>query len=69
VQYQFYDIRAVLPINHDIRVAVALDCEMGTAASGESELIRVTMVDYFSDEILVDNLVEPGVRMLHLNTR
>jgi RNA exonuclease 1 len=42
---------------------------MGTAASGESELIRVTMVDYFSDEILVDNLVEPGVRMLHLNTR
>ena len=57
------------PKRDSIRVAVALDCEMGTAASGDPELIRVTMVDYFSGEILVDNLVQPDVSMRHLNTR
>jgi RNA exonuclease 1 len=59
----------VLPRNHDVRIAVALDCEMGTAASGDPELIRVTLIDYFSEEVLVDNLVDPDVRMQHLNTR
>jgi RNA exonuclease 1 len=42
---------------------------MGTAMSGDSELIRVTMIDYFSEAILVDNIVEPDVPMRHLNTR
>jgi RNA exonuclease 1 len=59
----------MLPRNHDVRTAVALDCEMGTAASGDPELIRVTLIDYFSEEVLVDNLVDPDVRMQHLNTR
>ncbi|KAK7178053.1 RNA exonuclease [Paraphaeosphaeria sporulosa] len=54
---------------HSIRVAVALGCEMGTASSGDLELIRVTLIDYFSEEILIDNLVEPDVPMQHLNTR
>lgn len=42
---------------------------MGTAVSGDSELIRVTVVDYFSGAILIDNYVEPDVPMLHLNTK
>ena len=42
---------------------------MGTAASGDSELIRITLVDYFSEETLIDNLVQPDVPMQHLNTR
>jgi RNA exonuclease 1 len=42
---------------------------MGTALSGDSELIRVTMIDYFSGATLVDNIVEPDVPMQHLNTR
>jgi RNA exonuclease 1 len=42
---------------------------MGTAVSGDTELIRVTLVDYFTEEILVDNIVEPGVPMQHLNTK
>jgi RNA exonuclease 1 len=42
---------------------------MGTAMSGDSELIRVTMIDYFSGAILVDNIVEPDVSMRHLNTQ
>lgn len=53
----------------DTRQAVAIDCEMGTAESGDSELIRVTLIDYFSSEVLVDRLVYPDVEMSHYNTR
>lgn len=42
---------------------------MGTAISGDSELIRVTLIDYFSGAVLVNNIVEPDVPMQHLNTR
>lgn len=51
------------------RKAVALDCEMGISQHGDSELIRVTAVDYFTGETLVDSLVYPLVPMLHFNTR
>lgn len=50
-------------------VAVAVDCEMGTAESGECELIRVSMVDYFTGAVLLDSLVWPDVQMAHFNTR
>jgi RNA exonuclease 1 len=59
----------IISNNSNIRLAVALDCEMGTATSGDSELIRVTLVDYFSSAILVDSLVYPDVEMSHYNTR
>ncbi|KAI5461800.1 ribonuclease H-like domain-containing protein [Mariannaea sp. PMI_226] len=52
-----------------IRTAVVLDCEMGVAESGESELIRLSMVDYFTCEILIDKLIWPDVKMSHYNTR
>ncbi|KAK2035987.1 hypothetical protein LZ31DRAFT_561459 [Colletotrichum somersetense] len=42
---------------------------MGTAYDGESELIRVTLVDYFTSEILLDSLVYPQVPMQHYNTK
>ena len=42
---------------------------MGTSTVNESELIRLTMVDFFSNEILVNNLVKPSVAMLHYNTK
>ncbi|KAI9932657.1 hypothetical protein MW887_008906 [Aspergillus wentii] len=51
------------------RKAVALDCEMGVNEAGESELIRVSAVDYFTGEVLLDSLVSPSVPMLHYNTR
>ena len=51
------------------RTAVVVDCEMGTADSGESELIRLSAVDFFTGEILVDSLVFPDVKMAHFNTR
>ncbi|KAL6870263.1 ribonuclease H-like domain-containing protein [Trichoderma novae-zelandiae] len=50
-------------------VAVVIDCEMGTATTGESELIRVSAVDYFSGKVLLDKLVYPDAKMLHYNTR
>lgn len=53
----------------NFRAAVALDCEMGTAVSGDSELIKVTLIDYFSGAMLVNNFVEPDVPMRELNTR
>jgi DNA polymerase III epsilon subunit-like protein len=49
--------------------AVAVDCEMGISELGDSELIRVTLVDYFTSEVLIDELVYPDVQMKHLNTR
>ncbi|WQF90083.1 Putative ribonuclease H-like superfamily, exonuclease, RNase T/DNA polymerase III [Colletotrichum destructivum] len=57
------------PPSRTPRPAVAIDCEMGTAYDGESELIRVTLVDYFSSEILLDSLVYPQVAMQHYNTK
>lgn len=51
------------------RDAVVMDCEMGINYRGEQELIRVSMLDYYSGEILIDSLVYPTVDMLHLNTR
>ncbi|KAL9942236.1 hypothetical protein ACHAO5_008152 [Verticillium nonalfalfae] len=52
-----------------IRSAVALDCEMGTAFDNEPQLVRVTLIDYFTAEVLVNNLVWPDVNMAHLNTQ
>jgi hypothetical protein len=49
--------------------AVALDCEMGTAANDETELIRLTAVDFFTGQVLIDNLVYPSVPMLHYDTK
>jgi RNA exonuclease 1 len=51
------------------RRVVAIDCEMGHASDGESELIRLTAVDYFSGKTLIDTLVYPDIPMQHFNTR
>jgi RNA exonuclease 1 len=48
--------------------AVAIDCEMGINKLGDSELIRLTLVDYFTTEILIDKLVYPDIEMKHFNT-
>jgi RNA exonuclease 1 len=50
-------------------IAVAIDCEMGTAESGDIELIRVSVVDYFTGAVLLDRLVYPNVKMAHFNTK
>lgn len=50
-------------------LAVAIDCEMGTSVTNNPVLIRVTLVDYFTSEVLVDKLVWPDEPPLHYNTR
>jgi DNA polymerase III epsilon subunit-like protein len=42
---------------------------MGVSWSGDSELIRLTLVDYFSGEVLIDRLVYPSVAMSHYSTK
>ncbi|KAJ5169912.1 uncharacterized protein N7500_002695 [Penicillium coprophilum] len=53
----------------DYRYAVALDCEMGITDLGEQELLRISAIDYFTGEKLIDKLVFPKVRMWHTNYR
>ncbi|RDA93388.1 hypothetical protein CP533_1965, partial [Ophiocordyceps camponoti-saundersi (nom. inval.)] len=48
---------------------VVIDCEMGIADLGDSELIRVSVVDYFSRAILLDKLVMPDIKVAHYNTK
>lgn len=48
---------------------MALSCETGITAAGDPEVVRVSAVDFFTGEVLVDSLVFPRVRMLHLNSR
>ena len=43
------------------RQAVVIDCEMGGSEYGRSELIQLSAVDFFSGDVLVDNLVKPAV--------
>lgn len=65
--WQFYETKTV-PLPTHV-AAVVLDCEMGTASSGESELIRLSVVDFFTGAVLIDSLVYPSVKMAHYNTR
>ncbi|KAK3384877.1 hypothetical protein B0H63DRAFT_432374 [Podospora didyma] len=51
------------------RAAIAIDCEMGIAVDHESELIRLTAIDYFTGTVLLDSLVWPDIQMIHYNTR
>ncbi|KAF5593156.1 RNA exonuclease 3 [Fusarium subglutinans] len=41
------------------RKAVALDCEMAGAKNGESEIISICVIDFFTGELLVNSLVKP----------
>ncbi|KAH6630953.1 hypothetical protein B0J18DRAFT_116805 [Chaetomium sp. MPI-SDFR-AT-0129] len=66
-RWQFYETPSNTKPSH--RSAVAIDCEMGSAFDDDRELIRLTVIDYFSAEVLIDSLVYPDVPMKHFNTR
>lgn len=40
-------------------VALAIDCEMVDVAGGEKALARIAVVDFWSEELLMDELVKP----------
>lgn len=48
--------------------AVGIDCEMGYTTRG-FELLRITAVDFFSGEEVLDILVQPKGEVVDLNTR
>ncbi|KAF5573933.1 rna exonuclease 3 [Fusarium pseudoanthophilum] len=56
-------------LTKNTHIAVVIDCEMGTAASGDNELIRLTLIDYFTSQVLIDKFVWPDVPMQHMNTK
>ncbi|KAF5552596.1 RNA exonuclease 3 [Fusarium mexicanum] len=41
------------------RKAVTLDCEMAGVKNGESEIISICVIDFFTGEILINSLVKP----------
>ncbi|CVL06695.1 related to RNA EXonuclease [Fusarium mangiferae] len=41
------------------RKAVALDCEMAGIRNGESEIISICVIDFFTGELLLNSLVKP----------
>lgn len=56
------------PDNDSARYAIGLDCEMAFTTWG-FELIRLTMVDYNTRKVVLDELVKPFGEVLDLNTR
>ncbi|GEQ71595.1 hypothetical protein JCM33374_g5280 [Metschnikowia sp. JCM 33374] len=48
--------------------AIGIDCEMGFTTKG-FELLRITAIDFFSGEEVLDILVRPKGKVLDLNTR
>ena len=48
--------------------AIGIDCEMGYTTKG-FELLRITAVDFFSGESVLDILVRPKGKVLDLNTK
>jgi hypothetical protein len=52
-----------------LTVPMLIDCEMGIAQSGERELIRIALIDYFTSAVLVDHLVYPDVEIQDYNPR
>ncbi|KIV85892.1 hypothetical protein PV11_01544 [Exophiala sideris] len=53
---------------YSYRKAIVLDCEMGTSSMLWRELIRLSAVDYYTGETLIDSLVRPSVPMRNLST-
>ncbi|EMT71949.1 RNA exonuclease 3 [Fusarium odoratissimum] len=41
------------------RKAIALDCEMAGVVNGESEIISICAIDFFTGEVLINSLVKP----------
>jgi hypothetical protein len=50
------------------RQAVVLDCEMGVSSTKWPELIRFSLIDFYSGEALIDKLVLPTNNLRSLST-
>lgn len=59
---------AVSPVN-DIKRAVVLDCEMAGSRAGKNELIKISLLDFASGEVLIDSFVNPSTQILDWRER
>ncbi|KAI1066689.1 hypothetical protein LB507_011629 [Fusarium sp. FIESC RH6] len=50
------------------RKAVALDCEMAGVRNGDSEIISICVVDFFSGQVLINSLVKPHEPIIEWRT-
>ncbi|KAF3288780.1 hypothetical protein TWF970_005835 [Orbilia oligospora] len=50
------------------RKAVSLDCEMATNRFDHPELIKLTLIDFFTKEVLIDDIVKPLVKIKNMIT-
>ncbi|KAF3256522.1 hypothetical protein TWF192_001946 [Orbilia oligospora] len=50
------------------RKAVSLDCEMATNRFDHPELIKLTLIDFFTKEVLIDAIVKPLVKIKNMIT-
>jgi DNA polymerase III epsilon subunit-like protein len=50
------------------RKAVALHCEMVGVRNGDSEIISICAIDFFTGEFLLDSLVKPQAPVIQLRT-
>ncbi|KAI5812699.1 hypothetical protein BZA77DRAFT_375024 [Pyronema omphalodes] len=50
------------------RNAVVLDCELGVNKDGGYELIQVCLMDFYTGQVLMCDLVTPNKELRHLNT-
>ncbi|RKF80809.1 RNA exonuclease 3 [Golovinomyces cichoracearum] len=68
---KFWKYYPTPPVSKDIepRTAVAIDCEMGINVNGETELLRISAIDYFTSEVLLNILVYPDEQMGDYHTR
>lgn len=64
----YLDTRLIWGVRNGSLEAVGIDCEMGFTTKG-FELLRITALDFFSGEEVIDLLVRPKGKVLDLNTR
>lgn len=64
----FQNTRDLYGTRNECFKAVGIDCEMGYTSSG-FELLRVTVMDFFTGEEILDLLVRPIGQVIDLNTR
>lgn len=64
----FHTTSELFGVNNQSFKVVGIDCEMGFTTRG-FELLRITAVDFFSGEDIIDILVRPKGEVIDLNTK
>lgn len=67
-KHQFIPFRETPKAIEAKQQIIGLDCEMGYTTKG-MEVIRVTIMDFFTSFVLLDEIVKPSGKVLDLNTK